>query len=199
MKIGILGGTFDPPHLGHLIIAEQAFAQLGLDKVWFAPVGQPPHKDQSKVTPVNHRLEMTRLAIQDNPHFELSRVDVDRPAPFYITTLFEMLVNRQPSFEWYLIAGGDSLAQLPNWYRPERLLELVKLAVAHRDTTQQDLSQLIKVLPGIDQRVIWLDSPLIDLASRDIQRRVRMKLPLRYMLPAEVICYIESTHLYQDN
>jgi nicotinate-nucleotide adenylyltransferase len=132
MKIGIMGGTFDPPHIGHLVIAEQAFVQLHLDKVWFAPVGQPPHKDLRRVTETHHRVEMTCLAIRDNPNFELTEADVNRPTPHYITTLFELFCEQHPDWEWYLIIGGDSFMELPRWHEPKRLLQLARLAVALR-------------------------------------------------------------------
>jgi nicotinate-nucleotide adenylyltransferase len=196
MKIGIMGGTFDPPHIGHLVIADQAHAQLGLDKVWFAPVGHPPHKDTQRVSPVHHRVAMTQLAIHDNPHFELTMADVERPTPHYIATLFEMLRAQQPDYEWYLIMGSDSLIELPRWHRPARLLELVKLAVAYRAGYQPDLVQLEQMLPGISARVEWVDSPMIDLASRDLQRRARDGLPLRYVVTREVAQYIASHVLY---
>jgi nicotinate-nucleotide adenylyltransferase len=198
MKIGLIGGTFDPPHIGHLIIAEQAFAQLGLDTVWFAPVGQPPHKNVLRVTAAEHRVEMTRLAIQDNPHFTLSLADVNRPTPHYITHLFEILVHQQPQVEWHLIVGSDSFTELPHWYEPRRLLQLTRLAVAHRPGFQLDLTKIEQVLPGIGQRVSWVDSPLIDLASHDLQRRIRAGLSLRYMVPDAVADYIAAHHLYQQ-
>lgn len=197
MKIGLIGGTFDPPHIGHLIIAEQAYTQLGLETVWFAPVGQPPHKNAQRVSAAEHRVEMTRLAIRDNPHFMLSLADVNRPTPHYITNLFEILVQQYPHIEWYLIAGSDSFAELPRWYEPKRLLQLTRLAVAERPGFQPDLTKIELALPGIRERVSWVDSPLIDLASHDLQRRIRENLSLRYMVPEDVINYIGMHHLYQ--
>jgi nicotinate-nucleotide adenylyltransferase len=196
-RIGILGGTFDPPHIGHLVIADQAYEQLDLDVVWFAPVGQPPHKDTHHVSPVEHRIAMTRLAIADNPHFQLSLVDVERPTPHYIVTLFELLAQQHLDCDWRLIVGGDSLAEMPKWYEPRRLLELTRLAVAHRPGFHPDLEQLEQSLPGITRRVDWVDTPMIDLASRDLQRRVRLGLPLRYVVPREVADYIATHQLYR--
>jgi nicotinate-nucleotide adenylyltransferase len=198
MKIAIMGGTFDPPHIGHLVIADQAFAQLGLDKVWFAPVGEPPHKNIQHVSPVEHRAAMTSLAIQDNAHFELTRADIERPTPHYITTLFELLCQREPQHEWYLIMGGDSLMELPRWHEPMRLLQLAKLAVAHRPGFQPDLQKLEAQLPGVSARIAWVDSPMIDLASRDLQRRAREGLPLRYVVTQEVARYIDEHKLYSE-
>jgi nicotinate-nucleotide adenylyltransferase len=197
-KIGLIGGTFDPPHIGHLIIAEQAYTQLGLETVWFAPVGQPPHKSAQRVSATEYRVEMSRLAIQDNPHFTLSLADVNRPTPHYITHLFEILVQQHPKVEWYLIVGSDSFAELPSWYEPARLLQLTRLAVAQRPGFQPDLTKLEQALPGIGKRVSWVDSPLIDLASHDLQRRIRAGLSLSYMVPNDVIKYIATHHLYQQ-
>ena len=197
MKIGILGGTFDPPHIGHLVIADQAFTQLRLDKVWFAPVGQPPHKDLKRVTATQRRVEMTRLAIQDNPNFELTEADVHRPTPHYITTLFELLCKQHPDWEWYLIVGGDSLMELPRWHEPMRLLELTRLVVALRPGFKPDMATLEQALPGISARIEWIDSPLIDLASRDLQRRAREGLSLRYVVSREVVEYIVTHQLYK--
>ncbi len=197
MKIGLLGGTFDPPHIGHLMIAEQAYVQLALESVWFAPVGHPPHKMSVHVAPITQRVEMTRLAIQGNEHFTLTLADVNRPTPHYITSLFEILVTQNPDVDWYLILGGDSLAELRHWYRPMRLLQLTRLAVAPRTGVQINLETLETDLPGIRDRVCWIDSPLIDLASHDLQRRIRDGLPLRYAIPDAVIEYIAAHHLYQ--
>lgn len=199
MRIGILGGTFDPPHVGHLVVAEQAYFQLHLDKVWFAPVGQPPHKNVHQVTDIGARLDMTRLAIQDNPCFELSHADAYRPPPHYITTLFEWLVERYPLYELYLVIGGDSLMELPNWFQPNRLLQLAKLAVAHRPGYIPDMTKLETALPGIRTRIEWIDSPLIDIASRDLQRRVREGLPMRYLVTPEVSQFIIANNLYSGS
>jgi nicotinate-nucleotide adenylyltransferase len=196
MRIGIIGGTFDPPHIGHLVIADQTFTQLGLDKVWFTPVGQPPHKKDRKVSPAQHRVAMTRLAIRDNPHFELNLTDVERPTPHYITGLFELLIQQHPDWEWYLIMGGDSLMELPHWYQPQHLIQMVRFAVAHRPGYQPDLAQLEQSLPGLGAKVVWVDSPLIDLASSDLQRRARQGLPLRYVVTQEVATYITEHELY---
>ncbi len=199
MKIGILGGTFDPPHIGHLVIADQARAQLQLDRVWFAPVGTPPHKSTERVSSAEHRVMMTRLAIADNPDFELTLADVNRPTPHYITTLFESLNEQYKQVDWYLIVGGDSLVELPRWHQPQRLLSLARLAVANRTGFQPDLASLELSLPGISGRIVWVDSPIIDLASRDLQRRAREGLPLRYVVTQEVAQYIYANSLYNLN
>lgn len=142
---------------------------------------------------------MTRLAIKDNPDFVLTLEDVERPTPHYITTLFEALNVKYSGIEWYLIIGGDSLMELPRWRQPERLLRFARLAVAHRPGFQPDIASLEAALPGISQRIEWVDSPMIDLASHDLQRRAHKGLPLRYVVTQEVAQYIAQNQLYQQD
>jgi nicotinate-nucleotide adenylyltransferase len=149
------------------------------------------------VSPTPDRLAMTRLAIQDNSHFTLSLDDINRPTPHYVAGLFELLTQAHPNVEWFMIVGGDSLAELPHWYRPARILELIKLAVAQRPGFEPDVAQLERALPGVRTRLVWLDSPPIELASHDLQRRAREGLPLRYVVPEAVLDYIRTHHLYQ--
>jgi nicotinate-nucleotide adenylyltransferase len=195
VRIGILGGTFDPPHIGHLVIADQARAQLKLDKVWFTPVGQPPHK--SNTSDAIHRVNMTKLAMGGNLNFDLCLVDVERPAPHYTVDLFVLLHARYPEHEFNFIIGADTLIDLPRWQRPKQLLELTKIAVAHRPRYQPDLADLEQKLPGISQRIAWVDTPLTDLASNDLQRRAREGLPLRYVVTRDVADYIREQELYR--
>lgn len=196
MRIGILGGTFDPPHIGHLVIADQACAQLRLDRVWFAPAGDPPHKGD-QITPVEHRVAMLQLAIQDNPCFELCRVDVERPGPHYSFELMEILNAQHPGCAWHFIIGADSFMEMPRWRNPERLLVLARLAVAKRPGTVIDAEKVERALPGILQRVDWMDTPLIDISSTDLRRRVRAGWPLRYVMPEAVAAHIEHAGLYR--
>jgi nicotinate-nucleotide adenylyltransferase len=197
MKIGLFGGTFDPPHIGHLVIADQALRQLTLDVVWFAPVGQPTHKDNHHVSQAAHRVAMTRLAISDDPRFQLRLDDVVRPPPHYSLTLLESLKAKQPSDEFVFIVGGDSLEDLPNWHRPERLLALTQLAVAHRPGATPDLSHLQKKFPDLRERVMWVDTPLMDLSSTDLRQRVRNGQSIRYLVQHEVEAYIHRNKLYR--
>ncbi len=196
MHIGILGGTFDPPHIGHLVIADQACAQLRLDRVWFAPAGDPPHKS-NQATPVEHRIAMLQLAIQDNPRFELCRVDVERPGPHYSFELVEILYAHHPGCAWHFILGADSFMEMPHWRNPERLIALARLGVAQRPGTSIDTGTVEHALPGITQRVDWVDTPLIDVSSTDLRRRVRAGWPLRYVTPETVVAYIERAGLYR--
>lgn len=198
MRIGILGGTFDPPHIGHLVIADQARAQLGLDQVWFTPVGQPPHK--SGASPAHHRVAMARLAVASNGSFDVCLLDVERPPPHYTVDLFELLHRKFGAVhEWFFIVGADTLIDLPKWQRPLRLLELARIAVAHRPRYQPDLTELETKLPGLTSRAVWVDTPLTDLASNDLQRRAREGLPLRYVVTKEVSDYIRQHRLYVEH
>ena len=198
MKIGILGGTFDPPHIGHLVIADQARMQLGLDQVWFTPVGQPPHKDGARVSGAQHRVNMARLAIGGHLGFDVCLVDVQRPAPHYTVDLFVVLRSMFPQHEFSFIIGADSLIDLPKWQRPAQLLSLAKIAVAHRPKYQPDLADLERHLPGIGARIAWVDTPLTDLSSNDLQRRAREGLPLRYVVTRDVAEYIRENNLYVE-
>jgi nicotinate-nucleotide adenylyltransferase len=197
VNIGVLGGTFDPPHIGHLIVAEQARAQLQLDEVWFAPAGQPPHKRNRKVSEAKHRVTMTRLAIADNPCFKLCLTDIERPGPHYSTDLMRLLRQQHPRNQWYFIIGGDSLADLPNWHQPQQFVQLARLAVAHRPGFQPDLAALEQTIPGLRERVAWVNSPLVYVSSSDLRARARQGLPLRYVVPREVEAYVQQNHLYR--
>lgn len=198
LRIGILGGTFDPIHYGHLILAEEAWACLELERVLFVPAREPPHKLLHPGSPAADRLEMVRLSIASNPHFQVSEVELERPGPSYtvdtLALLHEML---GPQAELYFLMGLDSLANLPTWHNPAGIVALAHLAVARRPGYGVDLPHLEQVLPGITARVHFLDIPEIGIASHDLRRRVREGLPIRYQLPREVEEYIYARGLYR--
>lgn len=196
MHIGVLGGTFDPPHIGHLVIADQACDQLQLDQVWFAPAGDPPHKGD-QVTPIAHRVAMLQLAMQDNPCFALCRVDVERPGPHFSFELMEILNRQYPTYAWHFILGADSFIEMPKWRSPERLFRVARLAVARRPGVPVEADQVERALPGILQRVDWVDTPLLDISSTDLRQRVRAGRSLRYVVPEAVACYIQQHQLYR--
>ena len=198
VKLGILGGTFDPPHVGHLIVAEQARAQLGLDQVWFTPVGQPPHKLDRSVSAAEHRISMTRLAISGNPGFAMSLNDVNRPGPHYTYALLQQLQTKYPHHQWHMIIGGDSLVDLPKWHQPTALVKLVRLAVAHRPDSQPNITQLEQTIPDLQAQIDWIHSPLVHVSSSDLRKRFASGLPLRYAVPDAVIEYIAANRLYLD-
>lgn len=199
MNIGIFGGTFDPPHIGHLVVADQALTQLRLDEVWFMPVGQPTHKDSNGISPAHHRVAMVGLAIKGHPGFQLSLLDVERPAPHYSSTAMEILEQRHPEHDWFFIMGADSLADLPHWHRPQRLIALATLAVAGRPGVRLDLSEIEHAVPGVSQRVHWVRAPLVDLSATELRRMARDGASLRYLVPAAVIEYVHTHRLYVED
>ena len=198
MRVGVLGGTFDPIHYAHLVIAEESRLRLQLDRVLFVPSGQPPHKLTKVITPAEHRLEMLQLAIASNPHFELSRLDMDRCGPCYSIDLLEILQSQlKPDAELYFIVGLDSLAELPTWHEPARLIRLCRLAVVGRPGYHVDMVQLETILPGVASRLDFVEAPEMGISSSEIQRRVQTGLPIKYQLPEPVEAYIVEHGLYR--
>lgn len=196
LRLGVLGGTFDPPHYGHLALAETARAQLGLARVFFVPAGDPPHKPGYPLTPAEHRAAMVEAAIADNPAFILSRVDLDRPGPHYTVDMLALLKARFPEAEFYFLMGSDSLAEFPTWHNPAGILRQATLGVMERPGRAADLESLERELPGIRERVVWLDAPHLGISATDLRRRVRQGLPLRYLVPPAVEAYIREHRLY---
>jgi nicotinate-nucleotide adenylyltransferase len=195
-RLGILGGTFDPPHIAHLVMADQARSQLNLSRVLVVLAGQPPHKLGRPVTPIEHRLAMTQLAIANDPGLALSRVEVDRPGPHYtVDTLAELRAAR-PEDDLYLLIGSDSLRDLMAWRDPARIVAQARLAVMRRPDAEPDMRALEVAIPGIGARVEWVDAPWLDISSHDIQRRVRAGLSIRHLVPAAVERYIVEHRLY---
>ena len=198
-RLGILGGTFDPIHHGHLLAAQEAYHQLALDRILFVPAGLPPHKPARPISPAEHRVRMVELAIADKPHFALSRVDVDRSGPSYTVDTLELLRARWgPDPRFFFIEGNDSLSELAGWYRPRRLIELCELAVVARPGSQIDLPELERRLPGITGRLHRVDMPLLQISSSDLRARVRAGRSISYLVPPEVEAYVRQHGLYKD-
>lgn len=196
--IGVFGGTFDPPHLGHRILADEARHQLGLERVLWVVTAQPPHKPDGPYSPAEVRAEMVEAAIGGDPHFELSRADMDRPGPHYAVGTIAWLNERYPGAHWAYIVGADSLRDLPTWRDPRILLGLIDvLAVMRRPEADASLSQLEKDLPGISAKVRWMEGPQIDLSSQEIRRRVERGEPYRYWVPDGVADIIVRRGLYR--
>ena len=205
-RMGVLGGTFDPPHYGHLFLADTARVQLRLDRVLFAPAGVPPHKrvvrspDQSKDHPsaVDHRLTMLRLALQDagEPAFYLSRVDVDRPGPHYTVDALTILQEKFSAAQIWFLTGADSLVDLPHWRAPARIIKLARLAVLPRPGAEPDMDVLSEAVPRLRKRLDWLAGPPVALSSSALRERVRQGLPLRYLVPPSVEAYVQAHDLY---
>ena len=198
MRIGIFGGTFDPIHVGHLIIAEGARAELGLAQVLFVPAGWPWLKVNRTVTSVSDRVEMTRRAIMANPHFELCTLEVERSGPSYtVDTLLALGERFGAEASFFFILGCDSLAELALWKEPTRLIQLCCLvAVPRLGVSQLDLSSLEASIPGVTEAVIQLDMPIIGISSSQIRRLRGEGLSIRYLVPDEVREYIEGEKLY---
>jgi nicotinate-nucleotide adenylyltransferase len=200
MRVGILGGTFDPIHLGHLIVAEEARIQLGLDQVVFIPTGQPWLKAGRPLTSGQHRLVMVRLAVASNPHFRVGSNEVDRPGPTYtVDTLVELRRELGTAASLYFILGQDALAQFHRWKEPGKLLELCHLVVVQRPGYgDMDVATLVASYPQAANRVTVLPVPLVDISGTDIRRRVAAGVSFRYQVPEEVEQYILRHGLYQD-
>ena len=199
MNIGVLGGTFDPVHSGHLVIAEEARLRFGLNKVLFVPAGQPWLKTNSKITAAAHRVEMLKRAIADNAGFELSTMEIDRPGPSYsVDTVAVLQQQSGAGAKIFFLIGWDSLSELPQWKEPARLIQLCKLvAVTRPGFSRPDLKSLEPSIPGITQSMVWLDIPPIDISSSDIRDRVAQGLSIHSLVPDDVESYIAENKLYR--
>ncbi len=198
MRLGLLGGTFDPPHLAHLMLAELAREQLALDRVLFLPAGEPPHKPDGPRADSEARLAMTGLAIAGNPAFTLDRTDVDRPPPHTTVTLLPRIAAAYPGAALWLLLGSDSLRDLPAWHEPERILTQCRLAVLPRPGVEVAWEPLEAALPGIRARVLLLDGPTISLSSTELRRRAQAGQSVRYLVPDGVRAFFEGRRLYRS-
>jgi len=196
VNIGVLGGTFDPIHIGHLVVAEEARIKLGFREVLFVPAGQPWLKLDRNITLAAHRVEMVRRAIVDNPHFKLCTLEVERPGPSYTVDTLTMLQKQLGSeARFFFILGRDTLAELPLWKEPQKLVQLCRLVVPPR-LGSKDLKHLETAIPGLLDKVIQLDMPVIGISSSGIRQRIAQGLPIRYLVPAEVEKYITEQKIY---
>jgi len=195
-KVGVLGGTFDPVHIGHLLLAESAREELGLERVVFMPAGRPWRKASREVSPAEHRLAMLRLAVAGNDAFEVSTIEVEREGPTYTVETLEELRRMDPGAALFFIVGEDALADLPNWREPQRILELATVAVAGRTAEGPNLRQAEAMMPGLVARAVWLRMPIIEISATGIRERVRLGLSIRYRVPAAVEAYIREHRLY---
>jgi nicotinate-nucleotide adenylyltransferase len=196
--IGILGGTFNPPHMGHLVMAQEALDQLDLDRVVFMPVAVPPHKEAREDPGAEARLELSRLAVAGDDRFEVSPLEVDRGgASFTVDTLRE-LHDVEPEHDLTFIVGGDMAQSLPAWREPEAILSLARLAVAEREGVgREDIVRRLESLHD-GSRVVFFDMPRIDISSSSIRRRVAEGRPVRYLVPDAVAEAIAEQGLYRQ-
>ncbi len=195
-RIGIFGGTFNPPHLGHLILAETALEEINLDRVFFVPAASPPHKTNKPLASATHRMAMVQLATMNNQRFVVSSVDMDRPGPHYTNDMIEIFKGHYPNAEFYFLMGSDSLRDLLSWKDPDVLIELTKLAVMQRPSIYPDLSALTRELPGLLEQVYFLDAPEIEISSTEIVRMLKSQKSVRYRVPASVLRYLKEHKLY---
>lgn len=195
---GVFGGSFDPVHLGHLLVAELAREQMGLAQVLFLPAARSPLKDQGARAGDQDRLAMLRLAIADQPAFGLSTVDLDRPPPSYTVDSLERLRAAHPQVtDWVLILGADSLASFAAWRRPERICDLARLAVYPRPGSLLDLAALTAQMPYLRGRVTALEGPRLELSATEIRRRLGLGRSVRYQLPEAVRAHVRAAGLYR--
>jgi nicotinate-nucleotide adenylyltransferase len=196
LRVGILGGAFNPPHTGHLVCAQEALVQLELDKVVFVPVGQAPHRELEADPGAEERLEMVELATADDERFEVSRAELDREGPSYTSDTLRALREATPDDELFLILGGDQAAALAGWHEPEEVLALATVAVAERlSWSRQAIGIKIGRLKGM-REIRYLDMPILQISSSAIRRRAAAGQPIRYLVPDKVAAYIEANGLY---
>lgn len=198
MRLGIYGGTFDPVHYGHLLAAEQCLEQCRLDELWFVPAASPPHKQHADISPGDQRAEMLEFATAGHTQLRVSRMELDRTGPSYTVETLEQLRDEQPDRTLFLVIGADSLADLPTWREPERILELAELIVVNRGQREPDVAAVEQSLgreaAGRIRRV-WI--PGVDLSASDIRGRVQAGRSIRYMTPRAVEMYIRERGLYR--
>jgi len=197
MKVGVLGGTFDPVHNGHLLVAEEARNQLNLAETLFVPAGQPCLKEDP-ISAAEHRVRMVRLAIADRPYFELSTMEIERDGPSYtVDTIAELQARRGGKDELFFVLGWGSLAELPRWREPARLVSMCHLVVAPRPGfPPPNLEEMESAIPGLSQRVIFLDKPETDVSASGIRERVARGLSIDHLVPGPVEKYIRDQGLY---
>jgi len=191
-RIGLFGGTFDPPHLGHLALAEWARARLGLERVVFMPAGRPPHKRGRPLTAAAHRLAMTRLAARGNAAFAVSDLEARRRGPSFTVDTLRALRARHPGARLYLLMGADSLADFPTWREPGAIARLATLVVAARP-----LGARPEPRTGPTARVVMLDNPVLAISSSALRARARAGRSLRYLVPDAVAAYVARHRLYR--
>jgi nicotinate-nucleotide adenylyltransferase len=198
--MGIFGGTFDPPHVGHLILAAEARDQLNLERVLWVITPDPPHKLHQAISPLDIRLELVEAALQADAGFEISRVEMDRPGPHYTVDTVQILARQNPQAELFYLMGGDSLHDFPTWRRPQQLLNcLAGIGVMRRPQDFIDLPRLERALPGIVSKLHFVDAPLLEISSSTIRKRIAADQHFRYFLPGPVYELIQTRQLYRHD
>lgn len=203
-RYGVLGGTFDPPHLAHLVVAQEALVRLDLDRIYFVPTGQPPHKIGRPISPAADRRAMVELAIAANPGFALSTVDLDRTGPSYTAEMLHRLrAGWGRDAEIALLLGWDMLLDLPTWHEPAAVVAAsTRIVALHRPGYTADpdqLSRLASALPDLPSRLVLLSVPQLAISASDLRQRVALSLPIRYLVPDPVLRYISEHGLYRTS
>lgn len=197
-KIGYFGGTFDPPHIGHLVLAAEAAYQFKLSRLHWVLTPEPPHKQEQDITPLNHRMAMLQSMVANNPTFEISRLEIDRPGPHYAVDTARLLAQQESSADIILLIGGDSLWDLPTWRFSSDLVAVVsKIGVMRRPGDFADLSPLEQKLPGVTEKIVFINALLQPVSSRELRRRIAAGEMYRYYVPPSVYDYIEENQLYR--
>ena len=198
LRIGVFGGTFDPPHLAHLILAEEARFQLDLSLVLWVLTPNSPLKNEREISPWRQRFDLLSAALKNNSNFQISRVDIDRPAPHFTYETLQIINQDFADDEIVFIMGGDSLRDLPEWKNPEEILtSSVEIGVMRRPDFDINLDELETVIPGLQEKIVWVDAPLLEISGSEIRARLKNGEPVRYFLPADVYQIIETKQYYQ--
>jgi nicotinate-nucleotide adenylyltransferase len=198
-KLGVFGGTFDPPHVGHQILASESLSQLRLDKVLWVLTPDPPHKKGNIISPWKDRLDMVRAAIRGNPDFELSRIEIDRPPPHFAVDTVRLLLQQNPNADIVYLMGGDSLLDLPNWYNSIEFVNSCQaIGVLLRPGYDINLNILENQIPGIKKKIQFVETPLIEIAASDIRQMVKSSISVQQYLHPEVFRIIQECNLYKS-
>jgi nicotinate-nucleotide adenylyltransferase len=199
MRLGIFGGTFDPPHLGHSILAAEARFQLRLDRLLWVLTPAAPHKTGWAISPLEQRIALVQAAVQRDPDFEISQVDIDREAPYYSEDTMFLLRKKYPQADLIFLMGGDSLHDLPTWHDPMRFIESCSgIGVMRRPGDSIDLETLESSLPGLREKVHFVEAPLLEISARQIRERIAGNRPYRYYLLPAVYEMIKDKGYYRD-
>lgn len=198
-KIGIFGGTFDPPHIGHLILAEEASFQLGLSSLLWVVTPIPPHKTDRRITNIDTRIKLVEAAIKSNPLFAVSTVEIDRQPPYYAVDTLRILRHQYPLSNLIYLIGGDSLHDLPGWHTPELLLQVCEgIGVMRRPNDHIDLADIYFKLPHLKAKINWIEAPLLEISASSIRKKINQNKAYRYYVHPEVFRIIQDEKLYMD-